>query len=77
MKLNSWIGPLLGVIFLLSLRQMIDNDTKNEQQRSDISATIIKQQMDISPPMTGTRKLVDSLPLWCNYQHNKAAKQMA
>ena len=63
MKLKIWIGPLIAVIILFSLRQMLDKEIKNEQQRSVIPAAIMKQRMEISPPMTGTRELVDSLPL--------------
>jgi hypothetical protein len=63
MKLKTWIGPLIAVIILFSLRQMIDNKTRNEQQRSNIPAAIMKQRMEINPPMTATRALIDTLPL--------------
>jgi len=72
MKLKIWIGPLIVVIILLTLRQMIDNLMQDEKQQSDIHA-VRKQpsasagwRMKAMPvlilPMTGTRLLTDTLP---------------
>jgi hypothetical protein len=63
MKLKIWIGPLIGVIFLLTLRQMVDNRNKNGHQRSTIPAVIEEKKPEINPPMAGTRLHWDILPL--------------
>jgi c-di-AMP phosphodiesterase-like protein len=73
MKLKIWIGPLIVVIILLTLRQMIDNLMQDEKQQSDIHA--VKKQPSASAdwrvleampvlilPMTGTRLHTDTLP---------------
>ena len=63
MKLKIWIGPLLVVIFLLTLRHTLYNENKNEQQRSAIPAVIEEKKAELSPPMAGTRLHWDILPL--------------
>jgi hypothetical protein len=63
MKLKIWIGPLLCVIFLLTLRQMIDNKNKNGHQRSAIPAVIEEKKPELNPPMAGTRLHWDILPI--------------
>ena len=63
MKLKIWIGPLLAVIFLLTLRHTLYNENKNEQQRSAIPAVIEEKKAELSPPMAGTRLHWDILPL--------------
>jgi len=73
MKLKIWIGPLIAVIILATLRQMMYNSMQDEQQRSDIRAAIniehppaggLPKAMPehFNPPMTGTRVLTDTLP---------------
>lgn len=62
MKLKIWIGPLLVVIILLSLRQMLYDVKEYEQQRSVIPAVIEIKKSELSPPMAGTRLHRDSLP---------------
>lgn len=61
MKLKIWIGPLVAVIILISLRQMVYYKMENEQQRSVIPA-VIEKKPEINPPMAGTRLHKDSLP---------------
>lgn len=61
MKLKIWIGPLVVVIILISLRQMVYYKMENEQQRSVIPA-VIEKKPEINPPMAGTRLHKDSLP---------------
>jgi hypothetical protein len=63
MKLKVWIGPLLVVIFLLTLRQTLYNEKKNEHQRSAIPAVMEKKTPETNPPMAGTRLHWDILPL--------------
>jgi hypothetical protein len=63
MKLKIWIGPLLVVIFLLTLRHTLYNENKNEQQRSAIPAVIEEKKAELNPPMAGTRSHWDILPL--------------
>jgi len=63
MKLKIWIGPLLSVIFLLTLRQMLDNEKKNGHKRSAIPAVIEEKKQELNPPMAGTRLHWDILPL--------------
>jgi hypothetical protein len=63
MKLKVWIGPLIAVIFLLTLRQMVYNSNKNEQQRSAIPAVIEAKKPEMNPPMAGTRLHWDILPI--------------
>jgi hypothetical protein len=63
MKLNCWIGPLIAVIILFTLRQMLDNTMEDEQQRSVIPAAATeKKKPELNPPMAGTRLLTDTLP---------------
>jgi hypothetical protein len=62
MKLNCWIGPLIAVIILLTLRQMVYDAKENDQQRSVIPAAIEKQNPEINPPMAGTLIKRDTLP---------------
>ncbi|HEX6430492.1 MAG TPA: hypothetical protein VF008_22525 [Niastella sp.] len=62
MKLKIWIGPLIAVIILISLRQMVYYKMENEQQRSVIPA-VIEKKPEINPPMAGTRLHWDILPL--------------
>jgi hypothetical protein len=62
MKLKIWIGPLIAVIILISLRQMVYYKMENEQQRLVIPAAIEKKP-EIHPPMARTRLHKDSLPL--------------
>lgn len=74
MKLKIWIGPLIAVIILATLRQTMYNVMQDDQQLSDIHAAInIKQPLaderlpkampeHLNPPMTGTRVLTDTLP---------------
>jgi hypothetical protein len=54
MKLNCWIGPLLAVIFLITLRQMVYDEMQKEQQPA-IPAAMEKKKQEIAPPMAGTR----------------------
>jgi hypothetical protein len=61
MKLKIWIGPLIAVIILFTLRQMLDNSIENEQQRPVIPA-VIEKKPELNPPMAGTRLRIDSLP---------------
>jgi hypothetical protein len=63
MKLKIWIGPLLAVIILISLRQMVYYKMENEQQRSVIPAVTEEKKPDSNPPMAGTRYHWDILPL--------------
>jgi hypothetical protein len=63
MKLKIWIGPLIGVIFLLTLRHTLYNENKNGHQRSTIPAVIEEKKPEINPPMAGTRLHWDILPL--------------
>ena len=63
MKLKIWIGPLLAVIILITLRQMINDKIQDEQQRSIIPAVIEEKKAELSPPMAGTRLHWDILPL--------------
>lgn len=63
MKLKCWIGPLLCVIILISLRQMVYNKMEHEQQRSVLPAVTEQQKPELNPPMAGTRSHTDSLPL--------------
>jgi hypothetical protein len=63
MKLKCWIGPLLAVIILITMRQMIYNKMENEQQRSVLPAITEQQKPELNPPMAGTRSNTDSLPL--------------
>jgi hypothetical protein len=62
-KLKIWIGPLVCVIFLLTLRQMVDKEKKNGHQRSAIPAVIEEKKPEINPPMAGTRLHRVILPL--------------
>ncbi len=62
MKLKIWIGPLLVVIILLTLRQMLYDAKENEQQRSVIPAITTLKRSEPDPPMAGTRLHRDSLP---------------
>jgi hypothetical protein len=73
MKLKIWIGPLIAVIILATLRQMMYNSMQDEQQQSDIRAAInethppaggLPKAMPehFNPLMTGTRVLTDTLP---------------
>ena len=55
MKLKCWIGPLLAVIFLITLRPIIDNAIQNEQQQLAIPAAMENKKQEIVPPMAGTR----------------------
>jgi hypothetical protein len=63
MKLKIWIGPLLAVIILISLRQMVYYKMENEQQRSVIPAVTEEKKPELNPPMAGTRYHWDILPL--------------
>ena len=63
MKLKIWIGPLLAVIILISLRQMVYYKMENEQQRSVIPAVIEEKKPEPNPPMAATRFHWDILPL--------------
>jgi hypothetical protein len=63
MKLKVWIGPLIAVIFLLTLRHTLYNAKKNEQQRSAIPAIIEEKKPEMNPPMAGTRLHWDILPI--------------
>ncbi|OQP46932.1 hypothetical protein A4H97_05275 [Niastella yeongjuensis] len=62
MKLKCWIGPLLGVIILLLLRQMLYDEMENEQPQSAIPAAIEKKKPEISTPMASTLLIRDTLP---------------
>jgi hypothetical protein len=63
MKLKIWIGPLLAVIILISLRQMVYYKMANEQQRSVIPAVTEEKKPELNPPMAGARYHWDILPL--------------
>jgi hypothetical protein len=63
MKLKIWIGPLIAVIFILTLRHTLYNARKNEQQRSTIPAIIEKKKPETDPPMAGTRLHWEILPI--------------
>lgn len=54
MKLKCWVGPLLAVIILLTLRQMVYDEMQSKQQRSVIPAAMEKKR-EVDTPMTGTR----------------------
>jgi len=62
MKLKCWLGPLLGVIILLALRQMVYEEMQNEQSQSAIPAAIEKKRPEINPPMAGALLIRDTLP---------------
>jgi hypothetical protein len=62
MKLKIWIGPLIAVIIVISLRQMLYYKMENEQQRSVIPA-VIKKKPEINPPMADTRLHWHILPI--------------
>jgi len=63
MKLKCWVGPLIAVIILISLRQMVYYKMENEQQRSVIPAAAEKMKKpELNPPMAGTRLYTDTLP---------------
>ncbi|OQP65982.1 hypothetical protein A3860_15445 [Niastella vici] len=62
MKLKCWIGPIIAVIILLTLRQMVYNSMANEQQRSVVPAVTELKKPELSSPMAGTRSLTDTLP---------------
>lgn len=62
MKLKCWIGPVIAVIILLTLRQMVYNTMANEQQRSVTPAAAELKKPELSSPMAGTRLLTDTLP---------------
>lgn len=54
MKLKCWVGPLLAVIILLTLRQMVYDEMQSKQQRSVIPAAMEKKRK-VDTPMTSTR----------------------
>ncbi|OQP58435.1 hypothetical protein [Niastella populi] len=60
MKLNCWIGPLIAVIILLTLRHKM-YEVRNEHQQSVIPAAKEKKP-EINPPMAGTLIIRDTLP---------------
>jgi len=60
MKLKIWIGPLIVVIILFTLRQMLNNSMQNEKQQSAIHE--IKRPPVLNLPMAGTHLLTDTLP---------------
>jgi len=62
MKLKCWIGPVIAVIILLTLRQMVYNTMANEQQQSVIPAATELKKPELNPPMAGTRLHTDTLP---------------
>jgi hypothetical protein len=62
MKLNCWIGPLISVIILLTLRQMVYNATENKQQQSAVTASVEKKEPVLSPPVASTLMVRDTLP---------------
>jgi len=62
MKLKCWIGPIIAVIILLTLRQMVYNTMTNEQQRSVIPAATELKKPELNTPVAGTRLLTDTLP---------------
>jgi hypothetical protein len=59
MKIKCWIGPLIAVIILLTLRLNMYEERNDTQ--SNIPAAEIKQN-EISPPMAGTLIIRDTLP---------------
>jgi len=63
MKLKCWIGPIIAVIILLTLRQMVYNTMTNEQHRSVVPAAAELKKPELSSPMADTRSLTDTLPL--------------
>jgi hypothetical protein len=60
MKIKCWIGPLLAVIILFTLRQKM-YELHNEQQQSVIPAAKINKS-ELRPPMAGTLIIRDTLP---------------
>jgi len=55
MKLNCWVGPLIAVIILITLRQMVYDETqKVQQQQSAIPAAIEKKKRILKSFMAGT-----------------------
>jgi hypothetical protein len=60
MKINCWIGPLIAVIILLTLRLNM-YEAQNDTQRSVFPAAEIKKNQ-LSPPMAGTLIIRDTLP---------------
>jgi hypothetical protein len=61
MKLKCWLGPILAVIILLTLRQIM-YESQNESQQLGIPAAIEKKKPEINPPMAGTLLIRDTLP---------------
>jgi hypothetical protein len=62
MKLKCWIGPLIAVIILITLRQMVYDAKENDQQRSVVPAATKIKKPEINPPMAGTLINRDTLP---------------
>ncbi|MCS3797687.1 hypothetical protein GGD38_003049 [Chitinophagaceae bacterium OAS944] len=60
MKIKCWIGPLLAVIILFTLRQTM-YELRNEQQQSVIPAAKINK-LKLSPPVAATLIIRDTLP---------------
>jgi hypothetical protein len=49
MKLKCWLGPLLGVIILLALRQMVYDEMQDDFKQSAIPAATEKKKPEINP----------------------------
>jgi hypothetical protein len=61
MKIKCWIGPLLAVIILFTLRHKI-YELRNEQQQAVIIPAVQIKKSELSPPMAGTLIIRDTLP---------------